>query len=48
MPKLIKTPTVIAAAGERVQYSTPNTEGTEYIAVCCPGFSPEAVRRDNE
>jgi hypothetical protein len=48
MPKLIKTPTVIAAAGEWVQYSTPNTEGTEYIAVCCPGFSPEAVRRDNE
>jgi quercetin dioxygenase-like cupin family protein len=39
---------VITLAGEWVQYSTPNPEGTEYIAVCCPGFSPDTVHRDNE
>jgi quercetin dioxygenase-like cupin family protein len=36
----------IAFAGEWVQYSTPNPEGAEYIAVCCPGFSPNIVHRD--
>jgi quercetin dioxygenase-like cupin family protein len=35
---------VIAHAGERVQYSTP--DGAEYIAVCLPAFSPELVHRD--
>ena len=39
---------IITLAGEWVQYSTPATEGAEYIAVCCPGFSPEAVHRDDE
>jgi mannose-6-phosphate isomerase-like protein (cupin superfamily) len=39
---------IITQAGEWVQYSTPTPEGAEYIAVCCPGFSPEAVHRDNE
>jgi len=38
----------IAAAGEWVQYSTPNPEGAEYMAVCCPGFSPDAVHRDDD
>jgi len=38
----------IASAGEWVQYSTPNPEGAEYIAVCCPGFSPAAVHRDDD
>ncbi len=37
---------VIAHAGEWVQYSTPNPEGAEYIAVCVPAFSMEAVHRD--
>ena len=37
--------TVIAHAGERVRYSTPE-EGAEYIAVCLPAFSPEAVNRE--
>ena len=37
---------VIAAAGEWVQYSTPDEGGAEYIAVCLPAFSPESVRRD--
>jgi len=38
---------IITQVGEWVQYSTPTSEGAEYIAVCCPGFSPEAVHRDN-
>ncbi len=37
---------VIAHAGEWVQYSTPGEDGAEYIAVCCPAFSPETVHRD--
>jgi len=39
---------IITQAGEWVQYSTPAPEGAEYIAVCCPGFSPDAVHRDDE
>jgi len=37
---------VIAHKGEWVQYSTPHADGAEYIAVCVPAFSMEAVRRD--
>ena len=37
---------VVARAGEWVQYSTPNPEGAEYVAVCVPAFSPDTVRRD--
>jgi quercetin dioxygenase-like cupin family protein len=37
---------IIAHAGEWVQYSTPEAEGAEYIAVCLPAFSPESVHRD--
>ena len=37
---------VITHAGERVQYSTPDPEGAEYIAVCLPAFSPQTVHRD--
>jgi mannose-6-phosphate isomerase-like protein (cupin superfamily) len=37
---------VITRAGEWVQYSTPNPEGAEYIAICAPAFSPETVCRD--
>jgi ethanolamine utilization protein EutQ len=37
---------VIAPAGEWVQYSTPNPEGAEYVAVCLPAFSPDTVHRD--
>jgi mannose-6-phosphate isomerase-like protein (cupin superfamily) len=39
---------VVAHAGEWVQYSTPNPEGAEYIAVCVPAFSMETVHRDAE
>jgi mannose-6-phosphate isomerase-like protein (cupin superfamily) len=37
---------VITQAGEWVRYSTPNSEGAEYIAVCTPAFSPQTVHRD--
>jgi ethanolamine utilization protein EutQ len=37
---------VIAHAGEWVRYSTPHEDGAEYIAVCLPAFSMEAVHRD--
>ena len=37
---------VIAHRGEWVQYSTPDPEGAEYIAVCLPAFSPQIVHRD--
>jgi uncharacterized cupin superfamily protein len=37
---------VMVAAGERVQYFTP--DGAEYIAVCLPAFSPATVHRDEE
>lgn len=39
---------IITHRGERVQYSTPEEEGAEYIAVCLPAFSPETVRRDEK
>ena len=37
---------VIASAGEWVRYSTPGSDGAEYIAVCLPAFSPATVHRD--
>src|SRR4051812_21131012 len=39
---------VVVAAGEWVRYSTPEPEGAEYVAVCLPAFSMEAVHRDGE
>jgi hypothetical protein len=37
----------IAHPREWVRYSTPESEGAEYVAVCLPAFSPETVHRDN-
>jgi mannose-6-phosphate isomerase-like protein (cupin superfamily) len=37
---------IVAKAGEWVRYSTPESDGAEYVAVCLPAFSPETVRRD--
>jgi len=37
---------VVAHAGEWIQYSTPQADGAEYIAVCLPAFSLETVHRD--
>jgi mannose-6-phosphate isomerase-like protein (cupin superfamily) len=38
---------IITHRDEWVQYSTPEAEGAEYIAVCLPAFSPANVHRDN-
>jgi quercetin dioxygenase-like cupin family protein len=38
---------VITHKGEWVQYSTPEPDGAEYMAVCLPAFSPDAVHRDD-
>ena len=35
---------VLARAGERVRYSTP--EGAEYVAICVPAFTLETAQRD--
>jgi mannose-6-phosphate isomerase-like protein (cupin superfamily) len=37
---------IITYAGEWIKYSTPNSEGAEYVAICLPAFSPETVHRD--
>jgi mannose-6-phosphate isomerase-like protein (cupin superfamily) len=37
---------VITRRGEWVQYSTPEPEGAEYVAVCVPAFSLATVHRD--
>ena len=37
---------VLVRGGEWVRYSTPAAAGAEYVAVCLPAFSPDAVHRD--
>jgi ethanolamine utilization protein EutQ (cupin superfamily) len=37
---------VILRRGEWVRYSTPESDGAEYIAICLPAFSMETVHRD--
>lgn len=37
---------IIIYKNEWVQYSSPESEGAEYIAVCIPAFSPDTVHRD--
>ena len=37
---------VVTSPGEWVRYSTPGSEGAEYVAVCLPAFSPMTVHRD--
>jgi mannose-6-phosphate isomerase-like protein (cupin superfamily) len=37
---------VLAPAGEWVQYSTPGETGADYVSVCLPAFSPDRVHRD--
>ena len=39
---------VLVKSGEWVQYSSPDPEGAEYIAVCLPAFSPEIVNRESK
>lgn len=37
---------IITHKGEWVRYSTPDSEGAEYVAICLPAFSPATVHRD--
>ena len=37
---------LVAQQGAWVQYSTPEPEGAEYVAVCLPAFWPEGAHRD--
>src|SRR5213080_4910211 len=37
---------VVVPSGEWVQYTTPDPEGAEYVAICLPAFAPEIVHRD--
>jgi mannose-6-phosphate isomerase-like protein (cupin superfamily) len=39
---------VIVRGGEWVQYSTPEADGAEYVAVCLPAFSMDTVHRDEK
>ncbi len=39
---------IVVSKGEWVQYSTPEPEGAEYVAICLPAFSPETVHRDQD
>jgi mannose-6-phosphate isomerase-like protein (cupin superfamily) len=38
---------VVVPAGEWVQYSTPDPDGAQYVAVCLPAFAPGLVHRDD-
>ena len=37
---------ILVRGGEWVQYSTPEAQGAEYLAICLPAFSIETVHRD--
>ena len=37
---------ILIEKGEKVRYSTPYKEGAEYMAICCPAFSLESVKRE--
>jgi len=37
---------IITYAGEWIRYSTPGSDGAEYIAVCLPAFAMDTVHRD--
>lgn len=37
---------VVTSPGEWVRYSSPETDGAEYVAVCLPAFAPDTVHRD--
>jgi mannose-6-phosphate isomerase-like protein (cupin superfamily) len=39
---------VLTRAGEWVQYSSPEPDGAQYVAVCLPAFSPATVHRDDD
>jgi len=37
---------IITDPGEWIRYSTPSSEGAEYVAICLPAFTIETVHRD--
>jgi len=37
---------IITHKGEWIRYSSPESGGAEYIAICYPAFSPDTVHRD--
>jgi mannose-6-phosphate isomerase-like protein (cupin superfamily) len=37
---------VYTRSGEWIQYSTPGSEGAEYVAICLPAFCSDMVHRD--
>jgi len=37
---------IVTHPGEWVRYSSPAPGGAEYVAVCTPAFTPQAVHRD--
>jgi mannose-6-phosphate isomerase-like protein (cupin superfamily) len=37
---------VLVRGGEWVRYSTPESGGASYVAVCLPAFAPDTVHRD--
>jgi mannose-6-phosphate isomerase-like protein (cupin superfamily) len=37
---------VVTEPNEWIRYSTPTSEGAEYVAICLPAFSPDTVNRD--
>jgi len=38
---------VLTRAGERIRYTTPDSEGADYVAICVPAFSPDTVHRED-
>ena len=38
---------VVARRGEWVRYSTPGSEGAEYVAICVPAFDAASAHRDD-
>ena len=39
---------VVSHPGEWIRYSSPESGGAEYVAICLPAFSPATVNRDPE
>ena len=39
---------VLCTAGEWVRYSSPGSDGADYVAICLPAFSPDTVHRDTD
>ena len=37
---------IVTHPGEWIRYSSPEPGGAEYVAVCTPAFTPQAVHRD--